>query len=184
MPKNTSKSAITAWLKSIRIGHLIGLTAAVIILRHSFYNEFFHLGFVEELFFILPIVLISAGGNIINDYFDIKEDRSKRPKFAVIGRSLKRRVAILSHVLLTASGIATAIYLGSKYDTYIPLIIALSASVLLFLYSTVLKGKILLGNFTVAGIATAYIPFALVDVKMRNLGDDYDWLCCIVFTQS
>ena len=172
---------IKDWLITIRIGHLSGLAIAVIAMRHSFYGEFFPTTPLLEILFILPIILISAGGNIINDYFDIKEDRIKRPKKAIIGRTLKRRTAMFSHWVLSALGLASAIALSVLVESYIPIAIVFPATFFLFLYS-LLKRKVLIGNFVVASIATAFIPLSLCDVDMRHLGDKYDWFCCLVFT--
>ena len=177
--KNT---ALRSWLQSVRIWQLLGLVVAVMAMRYSFFGLLFPSTPLLESLFILPIILISAGGNIINDYFDIKEDRSKRPNRSHIGRTLKRRVAMLSHWLLTGTGVALAILLGSLVDSYIPALIAVSSALLLFLYSTWLKKKPLIGNIIVAGIATAYLPFSLSDVKMHLIGDKYDWFCCMIFT--
>ena len=175
-------SALNSWLKSIRIGHLVGLTVATLAIRHSFYHQLAFHGVLNEILFILPIIFVSAGGNIINDYFDIKEDRLKRPSKSVIGRTLKRRVAMMTHWVFTALAIAISILLASKYDTYIPIIITTMASALLFLYSVWLKKRILLGNVVVASIATSFIVLALCDIDINKLGDKYYWLCCLVFT--
>ena len=182
MGKKKKNSALKSWLKSIRIWQLIGLLLAVMAMRYSYWGHPFHSSPLLESLFILPILLISAGGNIINDYFDIKEDRSKRPERALIGRTLKRRVAMMSHWLLTGAGISLAILLGTLVDSYIPIIIAIPSTILLFLYSTWLKKKPLIGNIVVAGIATSFLPFSLCDVEMYLIGDKYDWFCCMIFT--
>ena len=179
MGKKKRNTALKAWLKSIRIWQLLGLMSAVMVMRYSFFGHSFHSSPLLESLFILPILLLSAGGNIINDYFDIKEDIAKR---ALIGRTLKRRVAMMSHWLLTGLGITLAILLSYLLESYIPAILAISTSVLLFLYSVWLKKKVLIGNFVIAGIATAYLPFSLCDVDMRLIGDKYDWFCCMIFT--
>ena len=92
----------------------------------------------------------------------------KRPS-SVIGRTLKRRVAMMTHWVFTALAIAISILLASKYDTYIPIIITTMASSLVFLYSVWLKKRILLGNVVVASIATSLIVLALCDVDITNL---------------
>lgn len=172
---------IKDWLRSIRIGHLTGLAVAVVAMRYSFYGEIFPTTPLLEILFILPIIFISAGGNIINDYFDIREDRIKRPQKAIIGRTLNRRTAMMSHWVLSGLGLATAILLSTLVNSFIPIAIVFPATFFLFLYSW-LKRKLIIGNIVVASIATAFIPLSLCDVDMRHLGDKYDWLCCLVFT--
>jgi len=46
-------------------------------------NEFYLL--------LLSTLLIAAGGNIINDYFDVKADRINKPNRLIIGKHIKRR---------------------------------------------------------------------------------------------
>ena len=46
---------------------------------------------------VLSTLMIAAAGNIINDYFDIKADRINKPERLIIGKYVKRRVAIVSH---------------------------------------------------------------------------------------
>jgi 4-hydroxybenzoate polyprenyltransferase len=167
----------------VRVDNLIGLTIGTFLLRFSYFHVLPSLSdLLKELLFVLPILCISAGGTIINDYFDIKEDRVKRPNRAHIGRTLKRRVALVSHWGLTALGLGLALLLSSIEDSYIPIIIAFGAAIVLFLYSTWFKGKILIGNIAIAGIMTAFVPFALSDIPMKDIGDAYDWFCVFIFT--
>ena len=36
--------------------------------------------------------VVGAAGNLINDYFDVREDRINKPNRALVGRLVKRRV--------------------------------------------------------------------------------------------
>ena len=42
---------------------------------------------------VLSTMLIAAGGNVINDYFDTRIDRINKPGAVIVGRSVKRRTA-------------------------------------------------------------------------------------------
>ena len=46
---------------------------------------------------VLSTTMIAAAGNIINDYFDVRADRVNKPERLIIGVTIKRRVAIVSH---------------------------------------------------------------------------------------
>jgi 4-hydroxybenzoate polyprenyltransferase len=176
-------SALKSWTRSIRLDNLLGLAIGVMLIRYSYFQYLPSLNDLpSELLFVLPILLISAGGTIINDYFDIREDRLKRPDRAHIGRTLKRRVALVSHWGLTALGLFLAFILSSQEDTLLPFFIALIAAIVLFLYSTWFKGRILIGNIAIAGVMTAFVPFALSDIPMKDIGDAYDWFCVFIFT--
>lgn len=181
--RKTDLSAFQSWTRSIRLDNLLGLTIGVMLIRYSYFQTLPSLNELpSELLFVLPILMISAGGTIINDYFDIREDRLKRPDRAYIGRTLKRRVALVSHWVLTALGLFLAFMLSSQEGTLLPFFIALTAAIVLFLYSTWFKGKILIGNIAIAGVMTAFIPFALSDISISEIIKTYGSLCEFIFT--
>ena len=55
---------------------------------------------IDFFLLVLSTVIIAGAGNIINDYFDIKADRVNKPDRMIIGKHVKRRVAIISHWFL------------------------------------------------------------------------------------
>lgn len=93
----------------------------------------------------LSSVLIAAAGYIINDYYDVKIDLINKPDRVVVGRVVKRRVAMMWHIALSGLGVLIGAYLS----LYIGFFNLLSA-VLLWLYSNQLKRMPLIGNFSVA----------------------------------
>ncbi|GAB3886842.1 geranylgeranylglycerol-phosphate geranylgeranyltransferase [Spirosoma agri] len=93
----------------------------------------------------LSTVCIAAAGYIINDYFDIKIDLVNKPERVVIGRFLKRRVAIGTHQLLNVIGCLIGLYL-SKW-VFLADVISVS---LLWLYSSTLKRQPFIGNIVVS----------------------------------
>jgi len=117
------------------------------------------LGIKSFLFFLLVLstVMIAAAGNIINDYFDIKADLINKPDRVVIGKYVKRRVAILSHWVINFLAFSIAIYISWKLQTYWYLFIHLLTINLLWYYSLRLKREFFIGNFLIAGL-TAMVP--------------------------
>lgn len=93
----------------------------------------------------LSTVCIAAAGYIINDYFDIKIDLVNKPERVVIGRYLKRRVAIGTHQLLNVIGCLIGLYL-SKW-VFLADVISVS---LLWIYSAQLKRQPFIGNLVVS----------------------------------
>jgi 4-hydroxybenzoate polyprenyltransferase len=116
-------------------------------------------------FFIVSLstVLIAAAGYIINDYYDIKIDTINRPGRVVVGRLMRRRMAMTSHLVLNALGI----FLGLLIDWRIGAINLFSAF-LLWLYSNHLKRLPFVGNLTIA-LLTAFTLLVVVVYAPGNL---------------
>lgn len=106
---------------------------------------------------VLSTALIAAAGNIINDYFDVRADRINRPERLIIGKHVKRRIAILTHTLINAIAFGIAIYLSAKLDTFGFVFIHLMSINMLWFYSMYFKRKFLIGNVMIAGL-TAMVP--------------------------
>lgn len=158
-----TNSPMVAWIRVIRPLNLSIIAIAIIILRFSSDYNLQPINWAYEALFTLPLVLLAAGGNILNDYFDIKEDRINKPERALVGRVLKRRIALASHWALTAIGIILAAVLSLKIENSTPVVIAFLISIVLFFYSAKLKGRVLIGNFAVAASLSSVIPFAYAD---------------------
>src|SRR5690606_1532070 len=68
-----------------------------------------------DLYLILfSTLLIAAAGYIINDYFDVKIDIVNKPHRVIIGRYLKRRMAIGTHQLFSILGVAFGLLVSYK----------------------------------------------------------------------
>lgn len=90
-------------------------------------------------------VIIAAAGYIINDYYDVKIDLINKPHRVVVGRILKRRVAMIAHTILNFVGIGIGFYLSWKVG-----VLNFICAFVLWLYSNQLKRIAFLGNLSVA----------------------------------
>jgi len=90
-------------------------------------------------------VCIAAAGYIINDYFDIKIDLVNKPDRVVIGRYLKRRVALVAHQSLNVIGCLIGLYLSR----WVFVVDVVSVSLLWF-YSANLKRQPVTGNVVIS----------------------------------
>lgn len=110
----------------------------------------------------LSSVLIAAGGNIINDYFDINIDQVNKPDKLIIGKYIHRHWAILYHSLCSLLGVALGFWIEFKTHAYLLGITNLICVLLLFFYSVYFKRKPLSGNIIIA-LLTAWtvlvVPF-------------------------
>lgn len=94
---------------------------------------------------ILATVILTAAGYMINDYYDVKIDYVNKPNEVIIGKGMKRRVAIFFHTVLNFTGIGIAWIVSPRIG-----VIFFTSAFLLWLYSNSLKRLPLVGNFVVA----------------------------------
>jgi 4-hydroxybenzoate polyprenyltransferase len=159
-----------AFLRLIRWVNLLIIAATMYSIRLFLltYEKLFSNELAEALlgrdgesfdFFLLVIstVMIAAAGNVINDYFDMRADRVNKPQRVIVGKTIKRRWAIIIHSSLNVGAFGIAIYLGVRNHTFWYLFIHLVTMNSLWFYSLYLKKQPLIGNFVIAGL-TAMVP--------------------------
>jgi 4-hydroxybenzoate polyprenyltransferase len=109
---------------------------------------------------VAATVLITAGGYVINDYFDIKTDLINKGK-VIVGTKIPRRLAMMWHSIFNVAGVAAGFYISYKAG-YIWLgTLFLAVSGLLYFYSASYKRQFLIGNIVVA-LLTAMVPMLVV----------------------
>ncbi len=146
-----TKTFVQSLLRLTRVGNLIIIafaqyfTAACLIGPATISDP-------RLLLLVASTVMIAAAGYIINDYYDVKIDYINKPDRVVIGKVIKRRYAILFHVLLSASGILAGTIVSWKIG-----LVNVVSVFLLWLYSNSLKRIAFLGNLTVALLTGASI---------------------------
>ena len=114
----------------------------------------------DFLLLVVATVLITAGGYVINDYFDIKTDLINKGK-VIVGTKVPRRKAIMWHSVFNITGVSIGFYLSFK-SGYIWLgTLFLVVSGLLYFYSASYKRQFLIGNIIVA-LLTALVPMLVV----------------------
>jgi len=99
---------------------------------------------------IVSIVLISAAGYLINDYFDVKADELNKPEKLIVGRYLKRRKVMATQMVINIAGLVLGWFCAIKSGNAYMFIFHLSAAVLLWYYSVYFKKQVFIGNFIVS----------------------------------
>lgn len=103
---------------------------------------------ITDALFITLVVstaMIAAAGYIINDYYDVKIDTVNKPERVVLGKVLKRRVAIWGHLVLNVS----ALIMGFMISTPVGFV-HFASGFLLWSYSNQLKRTFLWGNLAIS----------------------------------
>jgi 4-hydroxybenzoate polyprenyltransferase len=109
---------------------------------------------------VLSTVLIAAAGNVINDYFDTRIDRVNKPERVIVGRTVKRRVAMAVHAVLSSLGLLLGAFVAWRAQKLQLIVIPLFAIAGLWLYSTTFKRRFILGNGLVS-LLTGLVPITV-----------------------
>ncbi len=122
---------------------------------------------------VLSTVMIAAAGYIINDYFDIRIDEVNRPSSNLVGKAIKRRVAMAMHMSLNIVGALLGIWISYKYGMLrAGTFIFLAAPALLWFYSTNLKRQFLIGNIVIA-LLSSLIPLLGVIYELTAIANAF-----------
>ncbi|HEX2683299.1 MAG TPA: geranylgeranylglycerol-phosphate geranylgeranyltransferase [Ferruginibacter sp.] len=117
---------------------------------HTHFNTF------HFILLIIASVLIAAAGYIINDYFDLNIDQVNKPQRTVIDKVIKRRWAIIMHLIFSFTAILISFYIDLRSSTYWLGFSNIICTFLLFGYSISLKKKLLWGNILISAL-TAWV---------------------------
>lgn len=113
---------------------------------------------LHTLFYLLMIasVLIAAAGYIINDYFDLHIDTVNKPEKVVVDRVVKRRWAIVWHLVFSGLGLLASLYVSYRTGYWIIAMANMICIVFLWFYSTHFKRQLLVGNLVISAL-TAWV---------------------------
>jgi 4-hydroxybenzoate polyprenyltransferase len=114
----------------------------------------------DFMILVIATLLITAGGYVINDYFDIKTDLINKGE-VIVGTKIPRRKAMMWHNVLNLAGVAAGFYVSWKAGYFWLGILFLIVSGLLYFYSASYKRQFLVGNIIVA-LLTAMVPMLVV----------------------
>jgi len=157
----------TAFFKLVRWPNLIFIVLTQLLFYYCIYLPLYQDPQTQFLAWLITAsVCIAAAGYIINDYFDLNIDRINKPEKNVLNTVISRRWAIVWHLMLSLFGIAaTAMAVGlSKWYLIVANVFCVA---LLWLYSTSLKRRLLIGNIVISLLAAwtvlilffAQVPF-------------------------
>jgi len=116
-------------------------------------NQFFNVDLSnirvsESITTMLACILVAAGGYIINDIFDIETDTINKPEKLIISKHISIKKAYLLYFILTTIGIISGFFTGLGMG-----ILCIVLSILLYFYSSDLKGEQLQGNLLISMMA-------------------------------
>jgi 4-hydroxybenzoate polyprenyltransferase len=97
---------------------------------------------------MLACVFVAAGGYVINDIFDIETDNINRPEKLILSKHISPKSAKIFYGILTILGITSGFLTGIGMG-----VLCIVLAILLYFYSSDLKGEMLQGNLLIAMMA-------------------------------
>jgi 4-hydroxybenzoate polyprenyltransferase len=169
LPELSTKSEVKSLLATLRLTrpeNLLMVVLTMLLMRYCVIVPILaleHQGLepvlstAQFITLIAVVVLVTAGGNIINDYFDQKVDKINKPDKVIVGKLVKRRVAMVLHhgVNLLSVGLCAILCIQTSF--WWPLVVPILAATALWWYSPVLKKQPFIGNLVVA-MLVAMVP--------------------------
>lgn len=141
------------YLKLVRIQNL-----GIIIVMHLVFKHFIIDARLIETslnnwqfgLLILATVCIAAGGYIINNILDVETDLINKPQNVVIHKTISESVAYNLYFALNVTGVGIGYYISNVVNKPSMLLVFIATSSLLYVYSTMLKQILLVGNLIIS----------------------------------
>lgn len=159
-----------AFLKLIRAENLLIMVFTMSSIRYFVIKPVMEQVYFSEFHFwilVLSTTLIAAAGYIINDYFDVKTDHINHPETVVIDVVIKRRAAMLLHLIFSGVGLILGAWLAYRCFALRLVLFQIIAITLLWFYSTNFKKQLLTGNLVIA-VLTGLIPLMPYAYEVLN----------------
>jgi 4-hydroxybenzoate polyprenyltransferase len=154
---------LAAFIRLIRSVNLLFIAITQLLFQYCIVIPVFNrvqapLVLTTPLFIILVAasVLIAAAGYIINDYFDLNIDLVNKPNKLVVEKIIKRRWAIIWHLVLSGIGVILSAYVAWKTRVWWLIPANMGCVAALWFYSTIFKKKLLSGNVIIS-LLTAWV---------------------------
>ena len=170
---------VIAFLRLVRWPNLVFIAVTQVLFYYlialPIFNQYHSSPALNESLFwhlLIASVLIAAAGYIINDYFDLNIDRVNKPGKLVVDKIIRRRWAIMWHLILSFLGIIFSIIVTLQirgWYAYLTLLINILCVGALWFYSTTYKRRLLIGNILIS-LLTAWTILILYAVNLKNWG--------------
>lgn len=164
---------LLAFSKLIRLNNLVFIVIAQCLFRYCIILPVYHQSNLHPILnteafiaIIISSICIAAGGNIINDYFDLNIDQINKPNKVIVGKIIGRRWVLLWHIIVSAIGLLAVLYASKLSGVWWISLANAVCILLLFIYSISLKKKLLSGNILIS-LLTAWVILILCLAEMK-----------------
>lgn len=156
------------YLRLIRIQNLFLIALVQVLIKYGLFEPLKAATTLDTLNFALLVIAtlcIAAGGNIINDIYDVEIDRINKPDKMLVGKSISANQASNLFVALNVIGVGIGFYLSNTIGKPGLSALFIIISALLYIYASYLKSILLVGNLLVS----ALVAMSLIIVGLFDL---------------
>jgi len=120
----------------------------------------------------LALILIAAGGYVINAYFDVPIDVVNKPDHVIVSVSVSKKAARQFYLILTITGALAGFFVAWRAHSSMLAIFIFLLIGLLWFYSSTYKRQFMIGNLIVAFVV-ALVPLAVAALEQSFLSLRY-----------
>jgi 4-hydroxybenzoate polyprenyltransferase len=162
-------------LRPVNLG-IIVLTMGLFMMHASRWNVQ-NLRWPDSLFVLFAVLFTAAAGYVINDILDIEEDIINKPEKRIIAKHISVRAGLIFYVFLLLGSLVFGFLTGWSMG-----LICVLISILLYFYSSDLKGTTLWGNILVSLMNGVVVFFSAqgVDEKFNGYFAEYAFLAFLI----
>jgi 4-hydroxybenzoate polyprenyltransferase len=155
------------FFRLLRIPNLLIIAASMFLIKYAVMQVFVNasdLSFqLEPKFFfllVLSVLLIAAGGYLINDYFDIDIDTANKPNDVIVGKEISPNAVMTIYAVFNGIGILLAYFVAAKVGVTQLAFVHVITVGLLWFYSSEFKKMLIIGNVIIALLSATvfFIP--------------------------
>lgn len=177
------------YIQLIRPVNILVLALTMLLFRYCIidvqsYRMYDFLPYLNNVSFYILLfttLLVAAGGNVINDIYDVDTDQINKPDKLIVGKHLDDKKAFNFYMILSGLAVAGSFVLmytsGQMKISMLPIIVI----VLLYLYASTFKKMMLIGNVVIAMCAA--LPIILLSIYELRI-NEFDTAVIILFTQG
>ena len=142
-----------AYLKIIRPLNLFLIVLTMVIIKYWLFHAYevaLTLNNFTLFLLIFSTICIAAGGNVINDIYDVEIDKINKPKKVIIGKSISEKAAFNYYIILTILGVGCGFLLSNLIGKPSLAVIFILVAALLYWYASFIKSMLFISNLLVS----------------------------------
>lgn len=148
------------FLHLIRYKNLIFIGLTQILLKYGFFSAIdvaVALSGFQFVLLVFATILIAAAGNVINDIYDVGADQINKPDQLIVGKKITEKSAYKIFITLNTLGVFCGFLLSNLIEKPGFAALFIISSALLYLYASMIKGTLLIGNILISTLVALSI---------------------------